>query len=86
MKTTVRTVPAATQMDGVPVLLLVRTPLQPPLAVADASHAAYCASSCAWVRHALAVVFAGQFNTTFGEAATVNVAWQVVVNGSQELA
>ena len=37
------------------------------------------------MRQALAVVGVGQVKTTDGAAATVEVAWQVVVSGSQDL-
>jgi hypothetical protein len=85
VKVTVRVTAVAEQMDGVPWLLFVSTPLQPPEAVAEASQALYAASSWAWVKQALAVVGVGQVSTTVGGAATVNVAWQVVVVGAQLL-
>lgn len=37
------------QAGGAPVLLLVNTPLHPPVADAVASHAANCAFTAAWV-------------------------------------
>ncbi len=73
------------QAGGAPVLLLVRAPLQPPEAVAVASHVAKAALTAGCVWQAAVVVFAGQFNTTAWAAATVNVAWQVVVKGAQVL-
>ncbi len=74
------------QADGAPVLLLVKTPLHPPLAVALASHAANWAFTADCVWQAATVVLTGQLNTTGGGAATVKVAWQVVVKGAQLLA
>jgi hypothetical protein len=73
------------QADGAPVLLFVKTPLQPPLAVAVASHVAKAALTAACVWHAAAVVLVGQVSTTGGAAGTVKVAVQVVVVGAQEL-
>jgi hypothetical protein len=73
------------QADGAPVLLFVRTPLQPPLAEAVASHAANAVLTAACVWQAAAVVLVGQVSTTVGGAATVKVAWQVVVVGAQLL-
>ena len=57
---------------GAPVLLLVNTPLQPPLADAVASQFAKAVFTAACVWHAGAVVLVGQVNTTDGEA-TVTV-------------
>jgi hypothetical protein len=73
------------QADGAPVLLLVKTPLQPPLAltVANQVEKAIFTAACVW--QAAAVVFVGQVKTTVGAAGTVNVAWQVVVSGAQVL-
>lgn len=46
---------------------LVKTPLQPPLAVAVASHALYCAVNWACVKQGLdAVALTGQLSTTGG--------------------
>ena len=73
------------QLDGAPVLLLVSTPLHPPLAEAVASHVLNKAVTAVWVRQAAVVVLCGQVSTTGGGAGTVNVAWQVVVNGAQVL-
>jgi hypothetical protein len=39
VKVTVRVTSVAAQIDGAPGLLFVKTPLQPPDAVAEASHA-----------------------------------------------
>ena len=73
------------QALGAPVLLFVKTPLQPPEALAVASHVAKAASTAPCVWQAAVVVFTGQVSTTVGAAATVNVAWQVVVVGAQLL-
>jgi hypothetical protein len=62
------------QAGGATVLLLVKTPLHPPEAVADASQVAKAALTAAWVWQAGVVVFTGQFNVTVGGASTVNVA------------
>ena len=85
MKVTVFVTAVAEQIAGAVPPLFVKTPLQPPVAVAEANQAEYAASSCAWVKQALAVVGVGQVKTTAGAASTVNVAWQVVVNGAQLL-
>jgi hypothetical protein len=66
-------------------LLFVRIPLQPPLADAVANHALNAEFTCACVKQAAVVVFTGQVNVTVGGEGTVNVAWQVVVNGEHEL-
>ena len=66
-------------------MLFVKTPLQPPLAVAVASHAVNCALTAAWVWQEATVVFVGQVSTIVGAAGTVKVAWQVVVVGAQLL-
>jgi hypothetical protein len=62
------------QADGAPVLLLVNTPVQPPVAVAVANHVAKAlfTDACDW--HAAVVVFVGQVRTTVGAAGTVKVA------------
>jgi hypothetical protein len=73
------------QALGAPVLLFVRTPLQPPLALAVASQVAKAVFIAACVWQAAAVVLVGQVSTTVGAEATVKVAWQVVVNGAQLL-
>ena len=59
---------------GAPVLLLVRTPLQPPLAEAVANQVAKAVFTAAWVCPSAVVVFVGHVSTTVGAAATVNVA------------
>ncbi len=64
-------------------MLFVRTPLQPPVAVADANQAANAVLTAACVWQAVVVVFDGQVNTTVGAAGTVKVAWQVVVAAEQ---
>ena len=73
------------QAAGAPVLLLVKTPLQPPLADAVANQVAKAVlmAACDW--QAATVVFVGQVSTTVGAAGTVKVAWQVVVVGAQSL-
>ena len=73
------------QAKGAPVLSLVNTPLQTPLAEALASQVvnAVLIAACDW--QAATVVFVGQVSTTVGAAGTVKVAVQVVVNGAQSL-
>ncbi len=66
-------------------MLFVKTPLQPPVALAVDSHVLNAAFTAACVWHAVVVAFVGQVNTTFCAVATVNVAWQVVVSGAQLL-
>ncbi len=66
-------------------MLFVKTPLQPPVAVAVASQVANAVFTAACVWQAGDVVFAGQFKSTFCAEATVKVAWQVVVIGAQSL-
>lgn len=66
-------------------LLLVKEPLQPPLAEAVAIQAVKAAFTAAWVWQAAVVVLIGQLSTTGGVAVTVKVAWQVVVVGAHEL-
>lgn len=73
------------QAEGAPVLLLVNTPLQPPLAEAVANQFAKAVLTAAWVWQLATVVLTGQVSTTVGGAATVKVAWQVVVKGAQVL-
>jgi hypothetical protein len=73
------------QALGAPVLLFVRTPLQPPLALAVASQVAKAVFIAACVWQAAAVVLVGQVSTTGGADATVKVAWQVVVVGAEVL-
>ena len=55
-------------------MLLVKTPLQPPLALAVASQVANAALPAACVWQAAVVVLVGQVSTTVGGAATVKVA------------
>jgi hypothetical protein len=55
------------------VLLLVKTPLQPPDAVAVANHAAKLVLIAACVWQAAAVVLIGQVSTTVGGAVTVKL-------------
>jgi hypothetical protein len=71
--------------DGAPVLLFVNTPLHPPLPDAVANHALKAVFTWACVKQADVVVFTGHVNDTVGGAGTVNVAWQVVVNGAHVL-
>ena len=66
------------QAEGAPVLLFVKTPLQPPLADTEANQVEKAVLIAAWDWQAAAVVFVGQISTTVGAAATVKVAWQVV--------
>jgi hypothetical protein len=70
---------------GAPVLLFVNTPLQPPLAVAEASQLAKAALTAACVWQDATVVLVGQLSITVVPVETVKVAWQVVVSGAQEL-
>ena len=76
MKTTVVAPP---HIGGTPVLLLVKTPLQPPDAEAVASQFANAVltSICVW--QAAVVRLEGQFKLTFGLGLTVNVLEQLVV-------
>ena len=55
-------------------LLLVKTPLQPPLPVAVANHVANLALMAACVCPKASFWLEGQFSTTGGGAGTVNVA------------
>ena len=73
------------QDGGAPTLLFVRPPLQPPLALAVASHVAKAAFTAACVWQAAVVVFTGQVSATIGGVATVKVAVQAVVSGAQVL-
>jgi hypothetical protein len=73
------------QAAGAPVLLLVNTPLHPPLPEAVANHALKAVFTCACVKQADVAVFTGHVTVTTGGAGTVNVAWQVVVNGAHVL-
>jgi hypothetical protein len=79
------TVVAPPQADGAPVLLFVKTPLQPPVPDAVANHALKALFTCACVKQAAVLVFTGHVIDTIGGDGTVNVAWQVVVNGAQVL-
>lgn len=65
------------QAGGAPALLLVKTALHPPLAVAVASQVLYLAliSACVW--HGASIVLVGQFKLTTGAAVTVKVRVQV---------
>lgn len=65
------------QASGAPVLLFVKTALQPPVMETVASHAAYFASMEACVWQAASVVLIGQVRSTAGAAVTVNVRVQV---------
>jgi hypothetical protein len=62
------------QAAGAPVLLLVKTPLQPPEAEAVASQVAKAEFTAAWVWQAVVVVLVGQVSTIGGAAETVKVA------------
>ena len=66
-------------------MLLVSTPLQPPLPVAVANHVANLALMAACVCPKASNWLVGQVSTTVGAAATEKVAIQVVVNGAQVL-
>jgi hypothetical protein len=68
------------------VLLLVKTPLHPPVALAVANQLANAVLTAACVWQDGVVELAGQLSITCGTAATVKVAWQVVVSGAQLLA
>ncbi len=74
------------QKEGAPVLLFVKAPLQPPLAVAVANQVAKAVFTATCVWQAATVVLVGQVSTTGGGAVTVKVDWQDVVNGAQVLA
>lgn len=62
------------QAGGAPVLLLVKTPLQPPVPLAVASQVLKAAFTAACVWQAAVVVFTGQVSTAGGVAETVKVA------------
>ena len=64
---------------------LLKEPLQPPLAEAVASHITNAELTAACVEQTAMLMFMGQISTTGGAAATVKVAWQVVVSGAQVL-
>lgn len=70
---------------GAPVLLFVRTPLQPPEALTLASQVAKAAlmAVCVWPNGSVA--FVGQLRTTGGGGVTVKVLWQVWLSGAQVL-
>jgi hypothetical protein len=63
--------------DGAPVLLFVKTGLQPPLTETVANQVANFALMAAWVWQAASVVVVGQLSTT-GDAFTVKLRVQVV--------
>ena len=73
------------QKLGAPLLLLLKPPLHPPLALAVASHVVNAASACACDVNGPTVVFVGQINDTVGGANTVKVAAQVEIKGAQLL-
>jgi hypothetical protein len=62
------------QALGAPVLLFVKTPLQPPMALAVANQVANAEFTAACVWQAAVVVFTGQVRTTVGAEGTVKVA------------
>ena len=66
-------------------MLLVKTPLQPPEALAVASQLEKAVLTAAWVWQAAVDVFVGQVSTTVGGVATVKVAVHVVVVGAHVL-
>jgi hypothetical protein len=70
---------------GAPVLLFVNTPLHPPDPDAVANHALKAEFTCDCSKPDAVLVFTGHVKDTTGGAGTVNVAWQVVVNGAQVL-
>jgi hypothetical protein len=70
---------------GAPVLLFVNIPLHPPVPDAVANHALKAVFTCACVKQVAVLMFAGQVNDIVVGDGTVNVAWQVVVNGAHEL-
>jgi hypothetical protein len=59
--------------------------LQPPVPDAVDNHALKAVFTCACVKQAAVEVFTGQVSDTTGGPGTVNVAWQVEVNGAQVL-
>jgi hypothetical protein len=59
--------------------------LQPPVPDAVANHALKAVFTCAWVKQAAVLVGTGHVNDIVGGEGTVNVAWQVEVNGAQVL-
>ena len=73
------------QAKGAPVLSLVNTPLQPPVAETVANQVENAAFTAACVWQAATVVLVGQIRLTVGAAGTVKVAVHVVVNGAQSL-
>lgn len=76
VKITVRLPP---HLSGAPMLLLVKTPLQPPVKVAVASHAAYAALTWSCVKQAAVVVGTGQVSVTGGSTVQVKAWVQVAV-------
>ena len=86
MKVTVLLPPQAGGAPPSATLLFVKLPLQPPLPLAEANQRLKTPSISACDRQAgLVVISAGQVRVTDGAVGTVKVAWQVVVNGRQEL-
>ena len=73
------TVATPPHTDGAPVLSFVRTPLQPPLALAAASQFAKATFICACVCKTGETYGAGQFKLTTGAGVTENEAVQVCV-------
>ena len=65
--------------DGAPILSLVKTPAQPPDAVADANHDANAASISACVENIGMVTGAGQLSTGVVAGCTANVRVQSIV-------
>jgi hypothetical protein len=64
---------------------LVNTPLHPPDPDAVANHALKAVFTCACDKQEAVVVLTGHVNDIVDGAGTVNVAWQVVVNGAHVL-
>ncbi|MBV6471766.1 MAG: hypothetical protein JPMHGGIA_00016 [Saprospiraceae bacterium] len=59
--------------------------LQPPVKLAEASHALYAASIEAWVWQATSVWLAAQVKLTTGASSTVNAAEQVTSGSHEEV-
>jgi hypothetical protein len=60
-------------------------PLHPPVPDAVANHEAKAVFTAAWVWPPAVDVFTGHVNTTASGAVTVNVAWHVLIKGTQVL-
>jgi hypothetical protein len=73
------------QASGAPVLLLVSTPLHPPVKVVDASQLLYRVFTADWVRQEPTVMLVAQLMVTAGALVTVKVLVQVLRYGGQVL-